>query len=124
MYPRSVRALQADALFVSALQRSGELNADQIRRAVAVALDACGGAGCAARIAQGFESRPEDRSRPDAVGLCHGGDAGGSSGPEERQVAAVNSSALGKNPATGLSAIRPALSVVARVEGFAQWMMS
>jgi len=34
MYPRSVRALQADALFVSALQRSDELNASQIRRAV------------------------------------------------------------------------------------------
>jgi hypothetical protein len=47
MYPRSVRALQADALFVSALQRSDGLNASQIWRAVAVALDAYGGAGCA-----------------------------------------------------------------------------
>jgi DNA-binding FadR family transcriptional regulator len=55
MYPRSVRALQADALFVSALQRSDELNASQIWRAVAVALDADGGAGCAERVAQGFE---------------------------------------------------------------------
>ena len=55
MYPRSVRALQADALLVSALQRSDELTASQIRRAVAVALDAYGGAGCAERVAQGFE---------------------------------------------------------------------
>jgi DNA-binding FadR family transcriptional regulator len=39
MYPRSVRALQADALFLSALQRP-----------------------------------PGDRSRPDAVISCHGGD--------------------------------------------------
>jgi len=31
MYPRSVRALQADTLFVSALRRSDELNASQIR---------------------------------------------------------------------------------------------
>ena len=33
MYPRSVRALQADVLFVSALERSDELNASQILRA-------------------------------------------------------------------------------------------
>jgi hypothetical protein len=38
MYPRSIRALQADALFVSALQGSEELSASQIQRAVMVAL--------------------------------------------------------------------------------------
>jgi hypothetical protein len=38
MYPRSVRTLQADALLVSALPRSDELNGSQIRRAVMVAL--------------------------------------------------------------------------------------
>jgi hypothetical protein len=76
MYPRSVRALPADALLVSALQRSDELNASQIWRAVAVALDAYGGAGCAERVAQGFEGHLGDRSRPDAVGSCHGGDPG------------------------------------------------
>ena len=48
MYPRSVRALQADALFLSALQRP-----------------------------------PGDRSRPDVVVSCHGGDPGGSPGPED-----------------------------------------
>jgi len=63
MYPRSVRALQADALFVSALQRSEELNASQIQRAVMVALHACGGAGCAERVAQEFGDHPGDRSR-------------------------------------------------------------
>jgi len=51
MYPRSVRALQADALFVSALQRSDELNASQIWRAVVAALTAYGGAGCAGWVA-------------------------------------------------------------------------
>jgi hypothetical protein len=59
MYPLSVRALQADALFVSALQRSDELNASQIWRAVAVALRSYGGAGCAERVAQEFGDHPE-----------------------------------------------------------------
>ena len=59
MYPRSVRALQADALFVSALQHSGELNASQIRRAATVALHAYGGAGCSERVAQEFGDHPE-----------------------------------------------------------------
>jgi hypothetical protein len=39
MYPRSVHALQADALFASALQRSDELSVSQIQRAIAAALD-------------------------------------------------------------------------------------
>ena len=59
MYPRSVRALQADALFVSALQRGDELNHSQIWQAVAVALDAYGDAGCAGRVAQEFGDHPE-----------------------------------------------------------------
>ena len=63
MYPRSVRALQADALFLSALQHSDELNASQIRRAATVALHAYGGAGCSERVAQEFGDHPGDRSR-------------------------------------------------------------
>lgn len=59
MYPRSVRALQDDALFVSALQRSDELNASRIQRVGMVALHACGGAGCAERVAQEFGDHPE-----------------------------------------------------------------
>ncbi len=43
MYPRSVRALQADALFASALQRRDEVNVSQIHQAIAVSLDAYGG---------------------------------------------------------------------------------
>lgn len=101
MYPRSVRALQADALFVSALQRSDELTASQIWRAVAVALDGYGRAGCAERVAQGFEDHPEDRSRPDAVGSCHGGDPGGSSGPEDTAGGRVQQLSLGQEPGDG-----------------------
>jgi hypothetical protein len=59
VYPRSARAIQADALFVSALQRSDELNASRVWRAVAVALDRYGGAGCTGRVAQEFGDHPE-----------------------------------------------------------------
>jgi hypothetical protein len=59
MYPRSVHAIQADALFVSALQRSDELNASRVWRAVVAALDTYGGAGCAGRVAQEFGDHPE-----------------------------------------------------------------
>jgi hypothetical protein len=59
MDPRSVRALQADALFASALQRSDEVNVSQIYQAIAVSLDAYGGAGCAGRVAQEFGDHPE-----------------------------------------------------------------
>ena len=59
MYPLSVRDLQADALFASALQRSDELNPSQIRQAVAAALDAYGDLGCAGRVAQEFGDHPE-----------------------------------------------------------------
>jgi DNA-binding GntR family transcriptional regulator len=52
MYPRSVRAIQADASFVSALQCGDELNTSEIQRAVMVALDSYGDAGCAERVAQ------------------------------------------------------------------------
>jgi hypothetical protein len=59
MYPHSGRALQADALFVSVMQRSDEPNTSQIRRAGMVALSAHGGAGCAERVAQEFGDHPE-----------------------------------------------------------------
>ena len=59
MYPRSVHALQADALFASALQRSDELSVSQIRRAIAAALDGYGVVGCAGRVAQEFGDHPE-----------------------------------------------------------------
>ena len=59
MYPRSARALKADALFASVLQRSDEVNVSQIRQAIAVSLDAYGGAGCAGRVAQEFGDHPE-----------------------------------------------------------------
>jgi hypothetical protein len=59
MSPSNVTALQAHALFVSALQRSDEPSPGQIRQAVAVALYAHGGAGCAGQVAQEFGEHPE-----------------------------------------------------------------
>ena len=49
----------ADALFASALQRSDEPSPGQIRRAIAAAVTAYGGPGCAARVAQAFGEHPE-----------------------------------------------------------------
>jgi hypothetical protein len=59
MSPRSTRALQADALFASALQRSDEVNVGEIHQAIAVSLDTFGGAGCVGRVAQEFGEHPE-----------------------------------------------------------------
>jgi hypothetical protein len=59
MDPRSVHVLQADALFASALQRGDKPSISQIRRAIAVALDGYGVAGCAVRMAQEFGDYPE-----------------------------------------------------------------
>ena len=52
-------AFEADALFVSALQRSDELSAGQIRQAIAAAVGAFGCLGCAERVAQEFGDHPE-----------------------------------------------------------------
>jgi hypothetical protein len=58
-YDLSISAAQADALFASALQRSDEPSARQVRQAVAAAIGAYGDLGCAARVAQAYGERPE-----------------------------------------------------------------
>ena len=50
---------RADALFASALQRSDEPSPGQVRQAIAAAVAAYGGSGCAARVAQAFGEHPE-----------------------------------------------------------------
>jgi hypothetical protein len=52
-------ACGADALFVSALQRSDEPSAGQVLQAVAAAVHAFGHSGCAERVAQEFGDHPE-----------------------------------------------------------------
>jgi hypothetical protein len=58
-YDLSISAARADALFASALQRSDEPSAGQVRHAVATAIDAYGDLGCAARVAQAYGEHPE-----------------------------------------------------------------
>ena len=54
-----IRALQANALFASGLQRSDEPSAGQVRQAIATAIQAFGGSGCAGRVAQEFGDHPD-----------------------------------------------------------------
>ena len=57
--PPGTGGSRADALFASALQRSDEPSPGQVRRAIAAAVAAHGGSGCAARVAQAFGEHPE-----------------------------------------------------------------
>ena len=50
---------RADALFASALQRSDEPSAGQVRQAIAEAIGGLGDLGCAGRVAQAFGEDPE-----------------------------------------------------------------
>lgn len=62
MSGRPVHA-QADALFASALQRSDEPSARQVRQAIAAVIGAYGRRGCAARVAQAYGEHPETAVR-------------------------------------------------------------
>jgi hypothetical protein len=59
IYRPGTSAVWADALFASMLQRSDEPSAGQVRKAVAAAMRAYGGRGCAERVAQEFGDHPE-----------------------------------------------------------------
>jgi hypothetical protein len=58
-YRPGARAVWADALFASMLQRSDGPSAGQVRKAVAAAARAYGSRGCAERVAQEFGDHPE-----------------------------------------------------------------
>ena len=57
--PGAFEVVRAEALFVSTLQPSGSPSPDQIRRAVAVALQRLGVRGCAAQVAGEFGDHPD-----------------------------------------------------------------
>ena len=59
IYHPSTRAVRAEALFASVLQRSDRPSPGQVRKAVAAAVIAYGGQGCAERVAQEFGDHPE-----------------------------------------------------------------
>ena len=108
MFPSNVAALRADALFVSALQRSDELSHGQIRRAVAVAVATYGVAGCAGRVAQEFGDHPDTAAARMCWARAVAAVLDSQFVPTIRRMAAADSSALGRNPIAGLSAIRSA----------------
>ena len=108
MYPRSVSAIQAEALFTSTLQRSDEVSVSKIRRAVALALDAYGDAGCAGRVAQEFGDHPETAAARMRWARATVAVLNGQSVPRMRRMASADSSSFARNPAAGLSAIRSA----------------
>jgi hypothetical protein len=56
---RSVAVVRTDALFVSAVQRSDEPRAMQVREAVAAAVRRFGPQGCAERVAEEFGDHPD-----------------------------------------------------------------
>jgi hypothetical protein len=108
MYPCSVRTLRADALFASPLQRGDQASASTIRRAVALALNAYGDAGCAGRVAQEFGDHPETASARMRWARATVAALEGQPAARIWRTASADSSALGTNPAAGLSAIRSA----------------
>ena len=59
IYHHVTSAVWADALFVSVIQGSDKPDASQVRKAVAAAVRAYGGRGCAQRVAQEFGDHPE-----------------------------------------------------------------
>jgi hypothetical protein len=108
MYPRSSHALRADALFAPAVQRSDELSISQIRQAIAATLDGYGAAGCAGRVAQEFGDHPETAAARMCWARATVAVLDDQPVPRMRRMAAADSSAFGRNPAAGLSAIRSA----------------
>ena len=101
MHPHRMQASQADALFVSALQRSEELSVSQIRQAITRALDCYGGAGCAGRVAQEFGDHPETAAVRMRWARAAMAVLDGQSAPRIRRKAMAGRSALARNPAEG-----------------------
>jgi hypothetical protein len=71
----------ADALLASALQRSGEPSARQVRQAIAAAIGEYGQLGCAALVARAYGEHPETVVRR-MVGRAAVADAFGGSQPQ------------------------------------------
>jgi hypothetical protein len=59
MYRPSASAVWADAVFASMLRHPDGPSADEVRKAIAAAVRAYGGCGCAERVAQEFGDHPE-----------------------------------------------------------------
>jgi hypothetical protein len=95
----SIGAVQADALFVSGLQRCDEPGASQVRQAVAEAIRAFGYSGCAGRVAQEFGDHPETAVARMRWARAVAGEAFAQSAPEPGP----------RTDAAGLLVVRPRL---------------
>lgn len=86
----STMVVWADALFVSALQRSDDPSAAHVRHVIAAAIREYGGQGCAERVAQEFGDHPEIAvvrmrwARALASEACRGSAAESSTCPDAR----------------------------------------
>jgi hypothetical protein len=88
-YDLSPAAVRADALFASALQRSDDPSAAQVRQAITMVTGALGPAGCAGRVAQEYGEHPETaaarmRWARTAVASAFGGSSGSCLSPGVR----------------------------------------
>jgi hypothetical protein len=108
MYPCSIQTLQADALFASTLQHSDDPSILHIRRAIAMALDIYGAAGCAGRVAQEFGDHPETAAVRMRWARATAAALDSQSVPRTQRMPAADRSVLGRKPMAALSAIRSA----------------
>jgi hypothetical protein len=98
-YRLSISAARADALFVSALQRSQEPSTSQVRQAIAAAIRKSGAQGCAALVAREYGEHPEIAAermrwaRAVVVGLGQPKQDGPQGGVFERSVAPIHCAA-------------------------------
>jgi hypothetical protein len=88
-YDLSSASARVDALFASALQRSEEPSAAQVRQVVATVTGTLGPTGCAARVAQEYGEHPEMaaarmRWARSAVASAFGGSSGSCPSPGVR----------------------------------------
>ena len=101
----SISALPADALFVSALQRSDDPSTAQVQHAIAAAVREFGGLGCAGRVAQEFGDHPETAAvrmrwaRALASEAFRGSAAKSSACPDARSCPAIRSGVMRVRPA-------------------------
>jgi hypothetical protein len=95
----SMSPVQADALFVSGLQRGDEPSASQVRQAIAESIRAFGYSGCAGRVAQEFGDHPETAVARMRWARAVAGEAFAESAPEPDP----------RTDAVGLLVVRPRL---------------
>jgi hypothetical protein len=105
LFAGGASALRADALFASALQRSDDPSAAQVRHVIAAAVREYGRQGCAERVAQEFGDHPETAvvrmcwARALASEAFRGSAPKSSACPDDRCCPAIRSGVMRVHPA-------------------------